>query len=142
MALILSMLPAGGCSSTPSDTEKRLGVLENEVKALRSEARTSEKSLREELALIRTNLATIRSLLELERDRSEAVAPPAKSEDSAKGKESESDRLDRELDAKAKGFVKENLDRLLAITRKLLDKMEHELDKQETTSPKPEGDEI
>jgi len=147
--LLGALLAAAGCSQGPSDTDKRLGALEAEVKSLRDEAAAREKAMREEMAMVRTNLASIRDLLEL--DKGGAV-PPVKSEaakpesvkpgDEAKA-DAESDALDRELDVKAKSFVKESLDRLLVITRKLLDKMERELDKQQEPAPsKPEGDEI
>ncbi|MEF2230867.1 MAG: hypothetical protein V3571_08060 [Pseudodesulfovibrio sp.] len=131
---LLTILP--GCSPAPPETEVRLAALEAEVKTLKAEASARDKALGEELALIRTNLGSIRSLLEADRERAGTVGPEAG------GGAPEGD-LDAELDAKAKGFVKENLDRLMAITRKLLDKMERELDKQETPiPPADEGDKI
>jgi len=140
--LLAALLAAAGCSQAPPDADKRLSALEAEVKSLRDEAGAREKALREEMAKVSTNLASIRAILELDKGRSAAV--PEQSGDAARPDDSAaSDELDRELDAKAKGFVKESLDRLLVITRKLLDKMERELDKQEeTTPPKPKGDEI
>lgn len=144
--LLAALLAAAGCSQAPSDAEKRLTALEAEVKALRDEARTREKTMREEMAMVRTNLASIRTLLELDRDRTATPDKPGDTPNpdaAVPDASGPSDDLDRELDAKAKGFVKENLDRLLVITRKLLDKMERELDKQEETeTPKPKGDEI
>ncbi|MDD3311295.1 hypothetical protein [Pseudodesulfovibrio sp.] len=144
--LLAAALLAAGCSQAPSDAEKRLAALEAEVKALRDEARTREKAMREEMAMVRTNLASIRTILELDRGRAAAPDKPGdtpKPDTASPDASGPSDELDRELDAKAKGFVKENLDRLLVITRKLLDKMERELDKQEETAPpKPKGDEI
>ena len=134
--LLALLLVLPGCSSAPSDTEKRIAALEAEVAALKEDARTREKAFREELAMIRTNLGSIHSLLEV--DKESAKAAPGTTEDGKTG-----DDLNDELDVKAKTFVKENLDRLLAITRKLLDKMERELDKQEEPAqPKAEGDSI
>jgi len=134
LLILLSALP--GCSPAPPETDARLAALEAEVKTLKDEARAREKAVREELAMIRTNLGSIQALLEVERERAVAAVPPA--EGNATG-----DDLDAELDTKAKSFVKENLDRLMSITRKLLDKMERELDKQDKPAqPEAEGDKI
>ncbi|BDQ33986.1 hypothetical protein JCM14722_15280 [Pseudodesulfovibrio portus] len=116
-----------GC--TPSD-EDRLSALEAEVAALKERSLAS----REELAQVRKNLEAIQDLLKLDRDRArleqdENTAPPS----------------DEELDAKAKSFVDKNLDRLMEVTKKLLDKMEKELDEQleKMNEPTPpQGDEI
>lgn len=137
--LLLAACLLAGCSSEPPGTSDRLDALENEVKALKAEAGAREKALREELAMIRVNLDGIQSMLEVEQGRAEA---PEKGEAEAKPDGEEGD-LDSQIDTKAKTFVKENLDRLLAITKKLLDKMESELDKAtEEEAPAPEGDEI
>lgn len=138
---LLGLLLAGtlltGCSSESQETSQRLTALEAEVKALRAEAGAREKALREELAMIRVNLDGIQSMLEVEKGRAEAKAAP---EAAPQGDGAE---LDKQIDTKAKTFVKENLDRLLAITKKLLDKMERELDRQdEKQSEAPSGDEI
>jgi len=122
-----TLLAAFGC--TPSN-EDRLSALEAEVAALK------ERNLagREELAQVRKNLEAIRELLKLDQSRArlkegEKTAPPS----------------DEGLDAKARSFVDKNLDRLLEVTKKLLDKMEKELDEQfdEMKEPAPpQGDEI
>lgn len=126
-----------GCSSDSSGMADRVTVLEAEVQALKAEARVREKAFREELAMIRVNLDGIQSLLEVEKGRAEALAKP---EDLPKG---DTGDLDEQIDTKAKTFVKENLDRLLAITKKLLDKMERELDEQtKEQPPASKGDEI
>lgn len=138
-ALFALFLILPGCSSDPAADTDRLNALEVEVKALRTEADVREKALREELAMIRVNLDGIQSLLKMEKGRAEALdtkktAPKAEVKD---------DDLDNQLDTKAKTFVSENLDRLLVITKKLLDKMEQELDEQmKEPAPKPEGDDI
>lgn len=135
--LLLAACLLAGCSSESPETSERLDALESEVKALKAEAGTREKALREELAQIRVNLDGIQSMLEVEKGRAEA---PEKSEAAPEAEEGD---LDSQIDTKAKTFVKENLDRLLAITKKLLDKMESELDKAtEEEAPAPEGDEI
>lgn len=122
VCLVLLVLTLCACSSDESVNADRLNALEAEVKILKQEARTSEKLFREELAQIRLNLEGIQGMLTVEKGRA------ALQDESAD--EAESDTQKRELDAKAKDFVSENLDRLLAITKKLLDKMERELDKQ------------
>ena len=140
--LLALLLVLPGCSM-PQDMENRISTLEAksaaleaEVAALKEDARAREKALREELAMVRTNLGSIHSLLEM--DKESAKAAPQQPEDGKTG-----DELNNELDVKAKTFVKENLDRLLSITRKLLDKMERELDKQEEPArPQAEGDTI
>ena len=135
-ALVLAVCLLAGCSSEPAGTSDRLDTLENEVRALKAEAGAREKALREELAQIRVNLDGIQSMLEVEKGRAEA---PDKSE----AQDGEEGDLDSQIDTKAKTFVKENLDRLLAITKKLLDKMERELDKAtEEEADEPEGDRI
>ena len=135
--LVLAACLLAGCSSEAPGTSERLDALESEVKALKDEAGAREKALREELAQIRVNLDGIQSMLEVEKGRAEA---PEKSEVTPDGEEGD---LDSQIDTKAKTFVKENLDRLLAITKKLLDKMEQELDKAtEEEAPAPEGDQI
>ncbi len=140
-ALLVLVLAAAcllaGCSSDSSGTADRLIALEAEVQALKTEARAREKAFREELAMIRVNLDGIQSLLEVEKGRAEALDKP---KDITKG---DTGDLDEQIDTKAKTFVKENLDRLLAITKKLLDKMERELDERtKEQPPAPKGDEI
>lgn len=134
-ALLLIALVLGACSSgSPSD--ERLAALEAEVAELKAQARAGEKRFMEELAQIRTNLEAIRGLVEVEQRRAEAMDAP-----SAEGESG--DALDKDIDTKAKSFVSENLDRLLAITKKLLDKMEQELDERmKEPAPEPEGDRI
>ena len=136
LCLLLTTVLLAGCSSESPGTSDRLDALEKEVKALKAEAGAREKALREELAMIRVNLDGIQSMLEVEKGRAEA---PEKSSEP----EGEEGDLDSQIDIRAKTFVKENLDRLLAITKKLLDKMEQELDKAtEEETPEPKGDEI
>jgi len=136
--LVFVMFGLSACSSGDSGTSDRLAALEAEVKALKLEAQVREKSFREELTQIRKNLEGIQDILKVDKGRADALVKP----------EADVDPLDEELDTKAKSFVNENLDRLLEITKKLLDKMEQELDeqmkKQETpeTPEAPEGDEI
>ncbi|HKI80012.1 MAG TPA: hypothetical protein VKA04_00045 [Pseudodesulfovibrio sp.] len=133
LAAFVLVLALFACSG-PGPEAKRINALEAEVKALRQEAGERDKAFRAELARVRENLEGIRSLLE--EDRS-----PGKS-----GADADSGAVptDKELDDKAKSFVGENLDRLMDLTRKLLDKMESELDDkpQTTMEPPVKGDEI
>jgi len=128
------------CSSGDDVALDRLAALETEVKALKLEAQVREKAFRDELAQIRKNLEGIQDILKVEKGRAGVMDKPE-----VVDPEADEDSLDRELDFKAKSFVSENLDRLLEITKKLLDKMERELDEQmkkEETPIPPEGDEI
>lgn len=130
LALVLFLSACGG----PGPDAGRLDALEAEVRTLKEEAGARDKAFREELAQVRRNLDAIRALLESgqggDTEREGAVPGAAPS--------------DEELDAKAKSFVSENLDRLMALTRKLLDKMESELDNKprEAGEPPAKGDEI
>lgn len=111
LAALLLLAPMG-CTQSGED---RLTALEKDVAALKERNAAD----REELALVRKNLEAIRELLELDRER--AAAPEPGSGDAPD---------EEELDAKAKSFVNENLKRLMDVTKKLLDKMEKELDEQ------------
>lgn len=138
VTLALALFSMTACSGDGADSA-RLTALEAEVKVLKQEAQAREKAFREELAQIRMNLEGIQDLLKIEKKRSAVM------DDQENEPQTEEDKLNQELDTKAKSFVSENLDRLLAITKKLLDKMEKELDeqmKQHEEQPAPEGDEI
>lgn len=127
LALALALFACTG----PGPDADRVDALEAEVKTLKQEAAARDKAVREELARVRGNLEDIRSLLESGKDGGEALREPVPS--------------DEELDAKAKGFVGENLDRLMDLTRKLLDRMESELDDNTPPAagePPVKGDEI
>lgn len=129
---LLVLLGAYGCQESESD---RLSALEAEVSALKAESQAREDALREELAMVRKNLEGIKALLEIDEGRAKIQ----------EGTESGKAPSDKELDEKAKSFVSENLDRLLTLTKKLLDKMEKELDEQLEGMNKPappQGDEI
>jgi len=133
-AVLLCVLFALFACSGPAADSERLAALEAEVKALQLKAEARDKAVKEELALVRKNLENIQALLEIDKSRG-AIA----------GKEESSDPpTDQELDDKAKSFVNENLGRLMELTRKLLDKMEQELDEQFNDMKKtpPQGDEI
>jgi Skp family chaperone for outer membrane proteins len=115
----------------------RVRALEARLEALRAEVRSRDEALRGELEAIRKSLDEVRDLL-----RNPAKpGGPAEGAPRADGQESDSqreqDRLDDELDTKAKTFVNESLDRLLEITKKLLDRMSGELDEMDKT---PEND--
>ncbi|EGB15052.1 hypothetical protein DND132_1846 [Pseudodesulfovibrio mercurii] len=130
LALVLALFACSG----PGPDAERVDRLEAQVKSLEQEAAARDKALREELARVRGNLEDIRALLEADKDRSgdggDAGSGAAPS--------------DEELDAKAKSFVGENLDRLMELTRKLLDKMESQLDDTPpaTEEPPATGDQI
>ncbi len=142
VAVLTCALLAGCSSGGPSgDTSDRLASLEAGVEKLKAETKVRDDALREELALVRKNLESIRSLLEA----GQGGTPVKPKAGSGSAPELEGDALDEAIDTKAKTFVKENLDRLLAITKKLLDKMELELDRQmekDTQSAPLEGDKI
>ena len=121
------------------EASDRLAALEAEITALKLEAKARDEAMREDLAAIRKNLDGIRTLIEVEKKRAKAMDPPL-----AKPK-TEDDKLDEEINKKAKTFVNENLERLLDLTRKLLDKAEKELDehmKEPAPAPAPKGKEI
>jgi type III secretory pathway component EscV len=131
----LMLFGLAACSGGESETQNRLTVLEKEVRELKLEALAREKIFREELALIRKNLEGIQGILKMDKRRAEALDSPTVEE-----KDSEND-----INAKAKSFVNESLDRLLDITKKLLDKMEREFDEQmkkEDIPKAPEGDQV
>lgn len=126
---VMVLIAVPGCSGSD---ESRLSALEDEVKALRQEAEARDNAYRKELAQVRKNLETIQELLKIDKGRSQL--------EQGKSAPSEED-----LDAKTKSFMNKNLDRLLDLTRKLLDKMEKELDEQLQDMKKPappQGDEI
>ncbi|WP_319583013.1 hypothetical protein [uncultured Pseudodesulfovibrio sp.] len=133
LAACVLVLALFACSG-PGPEAKRLDALEAEVKALRKEAGERDKAFRAELARVSENLEGIRSLLE----KNGAPGKDAGQADSSGAP------TDEELDNKAKSFVDENLDRLMELTRKLLDKMESELDDkpQATEEPPATGDQI
>jgi hypothetical protein len=111
--------------------------------------RGRDEALRGELAVIRQNLAGVREALRAGAglpgvgapETGEAKAGPGA--DAPQATDKERDEMDDELDVKAKTFVKESLDRLLEITKKLLDRMDSELenrnDPSDDKSPAPDG---
>lgn len=122
------LLTAPGCTPT---NEERLSALEAEVAALKEHNAIN----REELAQVRKNLEAIQDLLKIDQGRARLK----------QGTESETPHSKDSLDSKAKDFVDKNLDRLLELTKKLLDKMEKEMDEQFDKMQKPappHGDEI
>lgn len=127
----LVLLSLAACGGEPVD-EARFAALEAEVKALKADAQAREARFRDELTQIRKNLEGIQGLIQMDKGADALAAPKT---DSAED-------LDAEIDKKAKSFVSENLDRLLDITKKLLDKMEQELDKTMEQPAKPKGSEI
>ncbi len=131
-------LALSGCSSDKAASDpERLAALEVEVKALKLEAQAREATFKKELAMIGKSLESIRTLIEVEKHRADALDTPKPAP------QTEGEKRDDELDTKARSFVNENLDRLLDITKKLLDKMEKELDEQmQRNQPEPEGDKI
>lgn len=136
--ILLITLLAGGCAGETQQADSgRLDALEAEVQALKAESAAREAMVRQELAQIRKNLDGIRKLIELDKAR------PGTSGTAQSDAEAKKDALDDDLDIKAKSFVSENLDRLLDITKKLLDKMESEIDEQmkktEPDAPAAEG---
>jgi len=122
---LLVLLGGYGCQESESE---RLSRLEAEVKALRAKSKAREEAFKEELVQVRKNLEGIKVVLEMDEGRAQVQ------EGTGKG-----------LDEKTKSFVTENLDRLLNLTRKLLDTMEKELDEQlgDMNEPAPpQGDAI
>lgn len=135
LLLLLSILVIGGCASEPSSSSMsktdsgRLAALEAEVATLKAKGVEQETAFRAELAQIRKNLEGIRELINIDRERANLGAAENAERDAEKNK------LQDDMDIKAKSFVNENLDRLLDITKKLLDKMESEIDKQMDKKP-------
>jgi hypothetical protein len=129
---------SGPSVSSGAPESERVRALEARLEALGAEVRSRDEALRGELEAIRTSLDEVRDLLR------NPVRPgePAEGAPRADGREQnsqrEQDRLDDELDTKAKTFVNESLDRLLEITKKLLDRMSGELDELDKT-PKDDG---
>lgn len=136
MALLLvAAFSMTACGSGSGADNERLAALEAEIKALRVDAQAREARFKDELVQIRKNLEGISGLIQVEKGRADALAPQSEADSG--------DSLDQEIDKKAKSFVSENLDRLLDITKKLLDKMEQELDQQmKDVEPQPKGEEI
>lgn len=121
-----------GCSGQDDQARQRIETLEAEVQTLKTEARERDQAIREELAKIRTTLESITAVLEVERGRADLEQGQSKTP------------MDEELDAKTKSFVDENLDRLMELTRKMLDKMEKEFDEHLNKSEEtpPQGEQI
>jgi len=138
--LLLAVLLFAGCaedspSSVPATRpgQDRLAVLEAEVATLKADAAAREAAMKQELALIRTNLDHIKEMLKV-REQAEAIKQP----------ETPGETVDKSLED-AKKSIRENLDRLTDVTKKLLDKMEKEIDEQmKKLAPqeKPEGEQI
>lgn len=142
-ALLLFILFVAGCAAQPDQADSgRLAALEAEVAALKAANAEQNAMFRQELAQIRKNLEGIRQLIELDK-----VRPKASAADESDA-EAKKDALRDDLDIKAKSFVSENLDRLMDITKKLLDKMETEIDEHmqktepEAPAPTPKGETI
>lgn len=127
------LLLAGGCSQEPDAVQGRLQAIEAELAVIKAAGEEREAQLRHELSMINKNLETMRALIELDMQRAEEGTA---SDDSVKD--------DAEtLEGRTRTFVNENLDRLMDLTKKLIEKMEKEID--EARSPKevePEGDTI
>lgn len=137
-ALLLAMVLMVGCaedtpSSIPASPDSdRLAALEAEIAGLKAEARARENALKRELALIRSNLDHITEMLKV-REQAEALPPSTPGE-----------TVDEAIEDAKKSFRK-NVDRLADVTKKLLDKMEKEIDehmKKLAPEPKPKGEEI
>ncbi|WP_316899107.1 hypothetical protein [Pseudodesulfovibrio indicus] len=145
-ALAVLLLALCGCNPPAPEenrtNEARIDALEAEVQALRRDETARDKRFSDELARVRESLESIRALLEIDRARTGDGDAPGKSGADKPGPGEPPS--DEELDAKAKTFVGENLDRLLDLTRKLLDRMESELDDKlkEPGEPPAEGHEI
>lgn len=150
--MLVALLLAGlaGCAPGPEERDgDRVVALEAEVAALRQEMRARDEALRGELAVIRQNLDGVREALRagagLPGKAETGTAKAAPDTDAPLPPEGgdKRDALDDELDVKAKTFVRDSLDRLLAITRKLLDRMDSELEKRndpsDGKSPAPDG---
>ncbi|QGY39742.1 hypothetical protein GM415_06285 [Pseudodesulfovibrio cashew] len=132
-ALAAGLLLAG-CPSEPSPEarEKRLAAMEAELAALKDEAKARDVEIKKELGLLRENLDSIRDILSVEQQRSELM-----DQNRTMGQS-----LD-ELNDKAKTLARESMDRLMELTKELLDKLEKKMDEQTTKpAPAPEGREI
>ncbi len=142
--LIAGLLFATGCSfdSTSDGDKERLAAPENEVLALKQSLKESETVMKEELASIKLSLETIREIVEMESERAKAFDANRDSADTPESTPTP-ESSEKSLNDKAKTFVDKNLDRLMDLTQKLLDKMEKELDKRlNDDPPAPQGDQI
>lgn len=150
--MLVALLLAGFAGCAPGPEERggdRVVALEAEVAALRQEMRARDEALRGELAVIRQNLDGVREALRAgaglsgKAETGGAKAAPDTDAPLPPDGGDTRDELDEELDVKAKTFVRDSLDRLLAITRKLLDRMDSELEKRndpsDEKSPAPDG---
>ncbi|WP_285906749.1 hypothetical protein [Pseudodesulfovibrio pelocollis] len=132
LAGLVLLLGLAACDQAPRGRDfdgDRVSALEAEVAALREEMRARDEALRDELSLVRRSIDAVREALMAGAAPLDGGTAPA-SPDSPSG-DAAREALDDELDIKARTFVKESLDRLLGITKKILDRMDRELDKRD-----------
>ncbi|MFH1914770.1 MAG: hypothetical protein ABIK45_10905 [Pseudomonadota bacterium] len=150
---LVLLLGLAACGPAPRDRDvdnDRVSALEAEVAAFKEEMRARDEALRDELSLLRRGIDAVREALRAGvalPDESTAPASPdsvpdhrpdATRPDTAPSGDEAREALDDELDIKARTFVKETLDRLLGITKKILDRMDSELEKRD--EPPAEGE--
>jgi len=142
--LFAGLLFVTGCSfdSASDGDRERLAALEKEVLTLKQSLKERETVMKEELASIKLSLEAIRKIVEMESERAKAFDADKHGEDASEGTPAP-ESSEQDLNDKAKTFVDKNLDRLMDLTQKLLDKMEKELDKRlNDDPPAPQGDQI
>jgi len=139
LAILLGLSACGPAPRERDGDSDRVSALEAEVAALREEMRARDEALRDELSLVRRGIDAVREALRADAALGKAVpgSAPAPGPDAATGGDEAREALDDELDIKARTFVKESLDRLLGITRKILDRLDSELEKRD--EPPAEG---
>lgn len=125
MALFLVLL---GCSSPPSDelevpdnvavsgeTEARLALIEQDLLSLKTENDRRFENLQKDMEAMKGQLEELSSALK-----------------GAGGKD--------DLDSSAKDFARESIQRMLDLSKKIMDKLEKELDKSTEPEPAPQND--
>ncbi|KAB1441677.1 hypothetical protein [Pseudodesulfovibrio senegalensis] len=121
-------LSASGPGSEYGQMQQRMDQLERKVKALQAENRETLSAIRRDLDVVRAQLTALSELL------GQAELPESGS------------APDEDLDKSARSFAKDSLKRMLDLSRKLMQKLENELDKSlnqpeaPSQEPEPEGE--
>lgn len=119
--------PPGKVSEGPtpavSGLEKRVQELERRLQAVQDENGRRFKEIRDDLAALKTGMDGIASLLGQEKESAEKTQAQKEKD---------------ELDGTARRFARESMERMLDLSRKIMEKLEQELDGVGPKSPAPE----